>query len=269
MAFYHLLFTCLLVVLTSVNAIRAPIAILDDGRGGPRKVPCTPTFYDNAPCNYVRQNCRITRDPRKCREERERTKPTPKPATTTTSGLAKRKRVLQKALTAAGLPKIGSRPGWQCAHSTGKGPGCFWTTAGYTINIYNKCAQCAKAFINGEETNSEVIAPVHDNNLEMNGNFKKCPECVKAIVSLPKCDRKILGIGSKRKGKGCKLIKAKGCWHKESDRVIHACREDQHCRFKVTGAKAKIWCCRNKRRCRGKGSSKAKDRNGAIVVWRD
>lgn len=168
--------------------------------------------------------------------------------------------------------------GWACAHSTGRG-GCFLSTAVYITGIASKCYSC---FLSGiysppQPTNSEVIQPPTDSS--------KCSDCVKAVTGdRPTCGGKFLGIGSGRKGRSCKLIDGKGCWPLSSAPILHDCGIGKECRFKVSKAKAKIWCCRKHKsckwyaalckvrnlfRCSNQADSSSKDRDGAQVIWQE
>lgn len=91
----------------------------------------------------------------------------------------------------------------------------------------------------------------------------------KAATICASCGGKLWGIGSKRKARGCKLVKSGGCFPKTSDRVIHDCGANARCAYKLTSAKAKIWCCRKRGwgKCSWRARSKAKDRDGAVILY--
>lgn len=191
---------------------------------------------------------------------------------------------LTASLASSGItPQALSGGSWQCGHSSGDGKGCGWATAQFLGKVIGKCAECAIAAVgsdsDGDGTNEVTLnPPIWDQPVTIEGDESKCDKCAKEVAKAPKCGGKILGIGSKRKGRSCRLVKAAGCWPKGHEAVIHDCGAGAECKFKVTGAKAKIWCCtpytkkffkrwRNNFRCSSLARSKSKDRDGAVVLW--
>lgn len=168
--------------------------------------------------------------------------------------------------------------GWNCGHSPGKGS-CFVSTATYLAKVAAACASCLKK----EEEGKTVSQPTGSKPIQTGTKVaKKCARCARAISKAPKCGGKLFGIGSKRKGTSCKLIDGTGCWPLSSARVLHDCGKGAECRFKISNAKAKVWCCRRKTRCKwyqagchwrntfrcsNSALSKSKDKNGAQVLW--
>eukprot|EP00168_Porphyra_purpurea_P000504 TRINITY_DN1054_c0_g1_i2.p2 TRINITY_DN1054_c0_g1~~TRINITY_DN1054_c0_g1_i2.p2 ORF type:complete len:255 (-),score=65.15 TRINITY_DN1054_c0_g1_i2:292-1056(-) len=182
------------------------------------------------------------------------------------------------SLASSGITPVALGGGnWQCGHSSGDGKGCFLTTAKYLGKVVGKCAPCIL-----DQTGSDDIVitpPIHDKPVTIvKADAGKCPACVKQVADTPKCGGTFLGIGSKRKGRSCRLVKATGCWPTTTDEVLHDCGPGAECAFKITDAKAKIWCCRPKTkkffkrwrnlfRCGSEALSKSKDRDGAVVLW--
>lgn len=168
--------------------------------------------------------------------------------------------------------------GWSCAHSPGHGS-CFISTAAYIGRILSGCRSCniSGSYSPPLPTNSQPILPPDDP--------VQCPRCARAVSeNIPTCGGKFLGIGSKREGKSCKLIDGTGCWPLYSAPVSHDCGRGKECRFKVSRAKAKIWYCRERQRCKwyqigchtrntfrcsNQALSKSKDKNGAQVLWEE
>lgn len=200
------------------------------------------------------------------------------------AALVAAKAKLTASLASSGItPQALSGGSWQCGHSSGDGKGCGWATAKYLGKVVGQCATCAIAALGGDgdgDGTNEVILepPVWDKPVTIKGDASKCKKCAQEVAKAPKCGGKILGIGSKRSGRSCRLVKAAGCWPKGSERVIHDCGKGAECKFKITAAKAKIWCCtpytkkfwkrwRNNFRCSSLSRSKSKDRGGAVVMW--
>lgn len=191
---------------------------------------------------------------------------------------------LTTSLASSGItPQALSGGSWQCGHSSGDGKGCGWATAQFLGKVIGKCAECAIAVggsdADGDGTNEVTLnPPVWDKPVTIEGDASKCKKCAREVAKAPKCGGKVLGIGSKRSGRSCRLVKAAGCWPKGHEAVIHDCGAGAECKFKITGAKAKIWCCtpytkkffkrwRNIFRCSSLARSKSKDRDGAVVLW--
>lgn len=166
--------------------------------------------------------------------------------------------------------------GWNCGHSPGSGS-CFWTTAKYVADLAKSCGPCAVDYLfpGNQEDNSPVPTLTPEQQTV-------CPDCIPTVVKAPKCGGTLLGIGSGRKGTSCKLVDGHGCWPLRSAPVSHDCGAGHECRFKVSDAKAKVWCCRratrckwyqarchwrNTFRCSNSALSSSKDKNGAQVLW--
>lgn len=173
------------------------------------------------------------------------------------------------------LVKEAQIKGWKCGHSSGRG-GCFFTTSKYIFRLASACRRCAKS------RESSVSQPTGSQDIEVHGTSIWCMECQRLAREAPKCGGKFLGIGSKRKGTSCKLIDGTGCWPLKTARVLHDCGKGAECAFKVSEAKAKVWCCRPRKsckwyqakchwrntfRCSNSALSKSKDKNGAQVLW--
>lgn len=161
--------------------------------------------------------------------------------------------------------------GWVCAHSPGRGS-CFVTTATYIGKVALSCLGC------------KVTQPTGSQNIQTPSNPSLCPNCVPTILKAPKCGGTFLGIGSGRMGRSCKLIDGTGCFPLRTAPVLHDCGAGAECRFKVSEAKAKVWCCRPKKKCKffqvackvtnlfrcsSSALSKSKDKDGAQVLWEE
>ncbi|OSX70998.1 hypothetical protein BU14_0617s0003 [Porphyra umbilicalis] len=168
------------------------------------------------------------------------------------------------------VPEALSGGQWKCGYSSGKVGSCFFTSAAFLAKAIGQCRSCA------QNTNTGTPPFIHGQQFPTSPNIQ-CASCQDTIKKGPACG-KLFGIGSKRSGRSCRLVKAPGCWPTTSDKVLHDCGAGAECKYKVTGAKAKIWCCRRKRggffgfaknfaRCGFRSLSKSKDRDGAVVMW--
>lgn len=191
--------------------------------------------------------------------------------------LRARKDVLKQAIfKQTGVVPQAVDDAWTCGHSSGRGPGCFVkiiTGPFKSLKNTAACFSCIKEITDKEEEGTEPASVmVQGAPVKITGKWvktaSKCAQCAKALAV--KCGGKLWGIGSKRKATGCKLIKSGGCFPKTSDRVIHDCGENARCAYKLTSAKAKIWCCRKRGwgKCSWRARSKAKDRNGAVILYK-
>ena len=185
----------------------------------------------------------------------------------------------QAALKKAGYISQAGAGNWQCAHSPGKGS-CFLKSAEYAFKVVGKCAPCIKALFddNGSSSSSGSGSGPFANSTSAAKAVSVCVKCGQAAKDAPKCGGTIFGINSGHKGRSCQLINGNGCWPLKSASVEHDCGPGAECRFKVSDAKAKIWCCSPKKggwlgwihnalRCSSRATSSSKDKDGAQVVW--
>lgn len=169
------------------------------------------------------------------------------------------------------------KSGWNCGHSSGKGS-CFVSTAVYIGKLIGKCSGCYDQLTQPTDSQDVSVVQIPEDPAE-------CQGCAQTAQSeAPMCGGTFLGINSGKKGRSCKLVDGKGCWPLKSAPVLHDCGAGAECRFKVSKAKAKIWCCRKKKsckwwqaackwrntfRCSNSALSSSKDRDGAQVMWQN